>query len=368
MNRQPAYSDTLLEGQNLTVSYGKRKVLEVPSIKVAANKVLALIGPNGSGKTTLLLCLALLLQPASGNIYFKGQPVSQKNVGTDIRRRFAIAFQEPLLLNMSVWDNVVLGLKLRGLNSTEDLRRAEYWLERFGIAKLAKQQAHTLSGGEAQRANLARAFALQPEVLFLDEPFAAVDTPTRLALFGDMYNILQETRCTTVMVTHDRNEAQSLAQNIAVLVQGQIVQFGEPKAIFSAPVTEEIAKFVGMENIVEGVVSRNENGICQATVGGQTIEGLSNCLPGGRVNICIRPEDITLSTSRSASSARNSFPGQITEMIPTGPLVRVSLDCGFPLTALITGVSAEELQLQKGQTVYASFKATAIHLIALNTD
>ena len=131
-----------------------------------------------------------------------------------MRRHFAVVFQEPLLLNTTVWDNVTMGLRLRGFDHQEIKNRADHWLERFGIASLAKRSARTLSGGEAQRASLARAFVLQPEVLFLDEPFAALDAPTRQSLFGDMINILQETQFTTVLVTHDRNEAQTLAQQV----------------------------------------------------------------------------------------------------------------------------------------------------------
>ena len=357
-------ADIILEGKGLAVTFGNRKVLDVPSIKVTSNKVLAFIGPNGSGKTTLLLCLALLLRPTAGQILYHGDPVAVNKSLVHMRRHFAVAFQEPLLLNTSVWDNVILGLKLRGVNGQESQKRANNWLERFGVLGLAKQPARTLSGGEAQRANLARAFALQPEILFLDEPFAAVDTPTRQALFGDMYNILQETRFTTVMVTHDRNEAQTLAHQIAVLVKGQIVQFGSPKEIFSSPASEEVAKFVGMENIVEGIVQSNHDCLAEILVDSKIIEGVSSCLPGGKVNIFIRPEDITLALVVAASSARNTFSGKITAMIPNGPLVRVSLDCGFPLTALITRVSAEGLHLETGKTVFASFKAAAIHVMA----
>jgi tungstate transport system ATP-binding protein len=358
-----AATEIILEGRELSMIYGERTVLQATSIKVAANQVLALIGPNGSGKTTLLLCLALLLRPTGGQILYRGREVTAHQSVVQMRRHFAVAFQEPLLLNTTVWDNVTLGLRLRGVKGPESRRRAQHWLERFGIGGLAKQSARTLSGGEAQRANLARAFALQPEVLFLDEPFAAVDTPTRQALFGDMYNILRETRCTTVMVTHDRNEAQTMAQRLAVLVKGQIVQYGSPQEIFSAPASEEVAKFVGMENSVEGLVRANRECLAEIAVNSQVIEGVSTCQPGGKVNIYIRPEDITLSLVRSSSSARNVFSGRITSLIPNGPLMRVTLDCGFPLSALITRLSAEELQLENGQTVFASFKSAAIHVI-----
>jgi tungstate transport system ATP-binding protein len=358
-----AESGAILTAENLSVVFNGKKVLDVPSLEVAPNKALAIIGPNGSGKTTLLLCLSLLLQPSSGVIRYQGHVVPDGASVMQTRRHFAVAFQEPLLLNTTVWDNVTLGLRLRKCDSQEIKKRANYWMERFGIAALAKRSARTLSGGEAQRASLARAFALQPEILFLDEPFAAVDVPTRQRLFGDMVNILQETHFTTVMVTHDRNEAQMLAHRIIILVGGKIAQSGSPREIFSTPINEDVAKFVGMENILEGIISSNKECVVDIGVGGQTIEGISSCQAGGAVNVCIRPEDITLSLTKSSSSARNVFPGKITSMSLSGPLVRVGLDCGFALTALVTRLSSDEMKLEVGKPVYASFKATAIHVI-----
>jgi tungstate transport system ATP-binding protein len=359
----PGTLQPVLEAKGISVIYGNRKVLDVPSLQVFPNQVLSIIGPNGSGKTTLLLCLSLLLRPATGDILYQGHIVPGGKSVMRMRRRFAVTFQEPLLLNTSVWDNVTMGMRIRGFSHQEIKDRAQYWLERFGIASLAQRNARTLSGGEAQRASLARAFVLQPEILFLDEPFAALDVPTRQSLFGDMINILQETKLTTVMVTHDRNEAQTLAQRVAVIMQGNIVQIGDPKEIFTSPVNEEIAKFVGMENIIEGTIISKREGIVDINVKGQTIEGLSGCDINRTVNVLIRPEDITLSLEKTSTSARNIFSGRISSLIPIGPLVRVSLDCGFPLIALITRMSADELKLIAGTAVYACFKATAIHVI-----
>jgi tungstate transport system ATP-binding protein len=363
MSLETAIPSPILEVKGLSVIYGDRKVLDVPSLRVASNEVLAIIGPNGSGKTTLLLCLALLLKPTTGHVEYRGQIISNGASLMPMRRHFGVVFQEPLLLNTTVWDNVILGLRLRGFSGQEIKNRAHYWLERFGIASLAQRSTRTLSGGEAQRTSLARSFVLQPEVLFLDEPFAALDVPTRQNLFGDMINILQETKCTTVMVTHDRNEAQTLAQQVAVIMKGKIVQLGSSREIFSSPASEEIAKFVGMENILEGTVAANTNCIADINIKGQIIEGVSSCQVGGKVNVAIRPEDITLALNKPVSSARNIFSGTIVSMIPTGPLVRISLDCGFPLVALLTRMSSDELELKLGKTVYASFKATAIHVI-----
>ncbi len=358
-------SQAVLEARNISVQYGPRTVLDVPSLEVEPNRVLSIIGPNGSGKTTLLLCLALLTKPTAGQVLYRGHAVPNSENLTQMRRKFAVVFQEPLLLNMSVKENIALGLKLRGLNRAAVEKRTREWLERFGIAHLAARGPRNLSGGEAQRTSLARAFSLEPEVLFLDEPFAALDVPTRQSLFGDMINILQETRATTVMVTHDRNEAQMLAHRIAVIMNGRIVQSGSPAEIFSSPASEEIARFVGVENVLEGTIVASRDCIADIQVQSHVIEGVSECRPGGRVNVCIRPEDITISTSRPSGSARNVLGGRITSVIPQGALVRLSVDCGFPLISLVTRMSFENLKLAVDVPVFCSFKATAIHVISL---
>jgi tungstate transport system ATP-binding protein len=363
MNQVTNTNAPILSAEKLAVIYNNRKVLDVPEFHVLPQRVSAIIGPNGSGKTTLLLSLAFLLRPTEGRVLFKGQPIPDGQTVTQARRRFAVVFQEPLLLNTTVIENISLGLKIRGTPSLEIKKRAEYWLDRFGVTAFAQRQARSLSGGEAQRTSLARAFALQPEVLFLDEPFAALDVPTRQALFGDMVNILRETRFTTVLVTHDRGEAQTLANHVTVLMQGRIAQSGSPQKIFSTPASEEIARFVGVENILTGCVLVNRDGLNDIEVNGRVIEGISSCQNGQNVEVCIRPEDITISLVKSSGSARNVFSGRITSLISTGPLIRINLDCGFPLVALITRLSADELNLEIGKSVYASFKASAIHVI-----
>jgi len=354
---------SVLEARGVTVLYGEKQVLDIPSVQVKSNRVLAIIGPNGSGKTTLLLCLSLLLKPTSGTILYKGKPVVNSLVHA--RRRFAVVFQESLLLNSSVVDNVTLGMKLRGFKKDLMKERSEKWLDRFGISHLAERQARTLSGGEAQRASLARAFALQPEVLFLDEPFSALDVPTRQSLFGDMINILHETKITTVMVTHDRNEAQSLADDIIVLFAGKIAQEGSPSDIFSRPASEEIARFVGMENIIEGDLISSRDCLADVKVQNAVIQGISTCLPGEKVYVCIRPEDIIVSRPTSPVNAVNTVPGRVISLLPFGPLFRVNLDCGYPITALITRLSSDEMALGPGVNVLVSFRTAAIHIIPL---
>ena len=352
-----------LEAKDISVVLGGQKVVDVPSLKILPNEVLMIIGPNGSGKTTLLLSLALLVKPASGTISYGGVPVVDARRTLELRRRLAVVLQEPLLLNSTVWDNVTLGLRLRSVNKEEIKPRADKWLERFGIGHLAKRQARLLSGGEAKRASLARAFALQPDVLFLDEPFNALDSPTRQALLEDFQNVLRETRVTTVMVTHERNEALVLGDRVAVIMNGSISQIGTPEEIFSHPVNEGVAGFVECENIISGTIVSRQDNLVGIGIGNNVIEAISNYQIGEHVSVCIRPEVITISNDRASSSARNTFVGAITRTVPSGALCKVEIDCGFPLVALITKRSADEMEFDKGKTVYASFKATAVHVI-----
>ena len=355
-----------LEATGLSAILGGQKVLEIPSLRVNSNEVLMIIGPNGSGKTTLLLCLALLLKPATGTIAYRGIPVSGSNYILQMHRRLAVVLQEPLLLNSTVWDNVTLGLRLRGVKRDEASARAKRWLERFGIAPLAKRQARTLSGGEAKRVSLARAFVLQPEVLFLDEPFNGLDSPTRQALLEDFESVLRETRVTTVMVTHERNEALVLADRVAVLMDGSIRQLGTPEDVFGSPVDEAVAKFVEAGNILHGVVSSQDNGLVSITIEGQQLQAVSDLAVGSIVTVYLHYEDVTItlpSVEQISSSARNQLRGNIVRTFPFGSQIKVTLDCGFTLASVITRRSWEELRLKVGREIVASFKSSSVRLI-----
>jgi tungstate transport system ATP-binding protein len=364
--RQAADNKFALEAKDLSVLLGGQEVLRVPSLQVHPNEVLMVIGPNGSGKTTLLLSLALLIKPATGTISYKGIPVTGSNHQLQLRRRLAVVFQESLLLNSTVWDNVTIGLRLRRVKGSEARERAWKWLDRFGIRSLAKRQARMLSGGEAKRVSLARAFALQPEVLFLDEPFAALDSPTRQALLEDFESVLRETRVTTVMVTHDRNEALVLADRVAVLMNGSINQIGVPGEVFGSPVDEEVARFVEAGNILHGVVTEQNKGLASVDVEGKILQSISDVPAGSTVTVYMHYEDVTIvkpSTEPIFTSARNRFKGKIVRTFPFGTQLKITMDCGFPLSSVITWRSWEELGLEKGDEVLAYFKAASVHLI-----
>ena len=341
-----------------------RKVLDVAELMVDAGQVLVVIGPNGAGKSTLLRVMGLLETPAAGSLRFQGERVRGGD-GLAIRRRMASVFQDPLLIDATVFDNVRLGLRFRGAAGEGSAPRVTGWLEQLGIAHLAGRQARTLSGGEAQRTALARALVLQPELLLLDEPFSALDQPTREGLIEDMARILKASGTTTVLVTHDRGEAQALGDLVGVMLDGTLRQVDQAAQVFRAPVSEEVARFVGVETLLACRVRTVNGGITVLEAGKQIIEVAQPAEPGEWVRLCVRPEDVTLSaaTGSAASSARNHLGGQVVRITPAGAHVRVTIDCGFPLVALVTQRSAQEMRVVPGSPVTAHFKATAPHLL-----
>jgi tungstate transport system ATP-binding protein len=353
-----------LSVHDITVRRRKTEILHVPRLDVLEGEVLAVIGPNGAGKTTLLQVLALLEKPAKGEVSFEGRPVRGHELA--LRRRMALMLQEPLLLRRSVAGNVEIGLKLRRVPRSERRLRVKRWLERFDVAHLAERSARKISGGEAHRVSLARAFALEPEVLLLDEPFSALDQPTRESLVEELAAALSETGLTTVFVTHDRNEALRLGHRVAVVVGGELSQVGPTAEVFAAPVDGEVASLVGAETVVPGRRIAAREGLVSVEVGPQVIEAVANGVISEDVLVVLRPEDITLTIveDRSpASSARNRLRGTIVRITSAGHQARVAVDCGFPLIALITKQSLEDLGLQPGQEIIAAFKAHAVHLI-----
>jgi len=365
MERDSKHDKPILEIENLEVKRGGITTLNIPSLSVQEGEILSLIGPNGAGKTTLLQTLSYLIKPSQGKIYFKGEELNSTRPVFEYRRKFAMVFQEPLLFDTTVFGNVASGLRIRGMNGLELRSRVTEQLDRLGISHLSHRSAKTLSGGEAQRTSLGRAFALRPEILLLDEPFSSLDPPTRDSLIEDLEHILQQTRTTAIFATHDRLEALRLSNRIAVMNEGRILQIGSPEEVMNCPENEFVASFVGVETILTGRVIKKNGGTFVASVSGQEIEAVGDAHLGETVLLCIRPENVTLSTrpSEGATSARNVFGGRVEKVISLGLYQKVQINCGFPLVAYVTHHSLENLSLQEGREVAASFKATAIHVV-----
>jgi len=355
----------LLEINDLLLARGGVQVLDIPSLLLHESEVLSIIGPNGSGKSTLLLAIASLLHPTAGEIRCRGDIISSRRSSDIYRRRLAMVFQEPLLFDTSVFENIAAGLKIRGLSRVEIRSRVQKTLELFNIQNLADRSARKLSGGEAQRTSLARAFAISPELILLDEPFASLDPPTRLGLIEDLERILKETGTAAVMATHDQLDALRLSDRMVVMHRGRIIQDGLPVEVMHRPFDEFVASFVGMENVLKGTVVTREDGLLTVALANHLIElpGMSSL--GEEAIFCIRPEHVTITTTdpSGATSARNNFPATIRKIIPMGAYHKLHLECGFQLIAYLTSQSLSTLNLTEGAQVFASFKATAVHLI-----
>ncbi len=356
---------SILEANNLQVKRGGVPVLNISYLGIPEGKVLCFIGPNGAGKSSLLLALSCLLKLFRGEIIFREKRVGSNYTIFDYRRNLSMVFQEPLLFDTTVFENVAAGLRIRGVKQDEVKRVVEEYLERFGICHLANRSARKLSGGEAQRTSLARAFAIRPEIIFLDEPFSSLDPPTRESLMGDLELILRATKTTGIMATHDQMEALRLSDQIAVMNEGKIIQIGSPTEVMNHPVNEFVASFVGTETILTGKVIKRDTGTFSVSVAGRDIEAVGDASPGEYVILCIRPENVTISTgsSKEITSARNVFSSVVKRIIPSGTFYKVELDCGFPLVTYVTNNAREDLSMHEGMDVTASFKATAIHVI-----
>jgi tungstate transport system ATP-binding protein len=355
----------VLDIRDLKVARGGVEVLDLPEFFLDEGELVSLVGPNGCGKSSLLLSVMGLIERVSGCIVYRGREVGSALKVLEYRRRIAMVFQEPLLFDTSVFQNVASGLKIRGLSSRIVRSRAIAALERFGLSHLAGRRASTLSGGEARRVSLARAFAIKPDVIFCDEPFVNLDPPTRQVLCEDLEKVIRETGVSSVLVTHDPSESLRLSNRIVVMEEGRIVQNGTPAEVTSAPVNEFIASFVGMETLLEAMVLRNVGGDITVSVSGREIHAVGSAVAGQKVYCGIRPESVTLVTADPAggTSARNVFPATIIAIASFGPFLKLNLDCGFRLVSYVTPESFAALRLGIGRNIFVSFKATSVHLI-----
>ncbi|MBI2087222.1 MAG: ABC transporter ATP-binding protein [Deltaproteobacteria bacterium] len=357
---------TAIRIESVEVRYGPKTILRIPRLSIAEGEILAVIGPNGAGKSTLLQILGLLQRPSKGRVFFDGQEITGSSDLVALRRRLALVFQEPLLFHGTVFDNVALGLRLRGTRRNEIKQRVELWLAKLNISHLEGRSIAKLSFGEAQRVNLARSLVLNPEVLLLDEPFASLDPPTQASMVEELQNLLAETKTTSVFVTQNRAEALMLGHRLAVIIDGQIAQLDTPQNVFSHPANEDVAGFLGVETIVEGRVLSSGDGLSRVAMGQHEILLTGTYPPEQEMLFCLRPEDITLLLPDSRADLRldaNVIPGTIKKVTPLETQLKVVADCSFPVTVLASKQAFIDLSLAKGKHVLLTFKPSAVHVI-----
>jgi len=350
----------MIEIENLKLDFPGRLNLFIEKLSIKKGGIFAIIGPNGAGKSTFLNIIALFQKPDKGTIEIWGKNILNLKDKLTFRRKISLVFSQPYLFSGSVYNNISLPLRLRGMRDT---RAVDEMLGLFRIGHLKESKTDALSQGEMHRVALARAFVSRPQLLLLDEPFLSLDPSYKEELIVQLGHIIHTQETTVIFVTQDQLEALSLSDNLAVMMDGKILQQGRPQGIFSKPDSKEIADFVGVETILEGDIFKKEDNLCFVKVGEKIIEAVSEYDAGNSVFVCIRPEDVVISRYADISSARNHFKGQISDIEPWGLGYKLRLGCGFSLIASVTKQSVENLNLKPGEEIFASFKATAIHLI-----
>ena len=323
-------------------------------LAVGDGEVVALLGPNGAGKSTALRALAGLQPLDAGHVVIDGEPVTGL---PPARREVGVVFQDHLLFpHLSALENVAFGPRARGVPAAAARRTAREWLDRVGVGTYAAARPRTLSGGQAQRVALARALATDPRLLLLDEPLAALDARTRLAVRGDLRRHLASFGGAAVLVTHDALDAMVLADRIVVVEDGAEVQTGTPAEVARRPRTEYVARLVGL-NLLRGVASGHR---VDTDGGGTLVTADATC---GPVYAAFRPAAVSVYPARPEGSPRNVWPGRVTAAEPHGDAVRLQVDAdGLPVLADCTAGAVAELDLVPGAAVWLSVKASEIEV------
>jgi molybdate transport system ATP-binding protein len=332
----------------------------------ARRETLALIGPSGSGKTSVLRAIAGLLEPEWGHIEAAGRCFVDTGRRINLppeERRVGMVFQEGALFpHMSVTRNVAYGLVPRPRSHAEKVRRVAEILERFEIGALAAAKPGAISGGERQRVALARAVASAPDVLLLDEPLSALDSVTKAQVSRELSRWLADLRLPTLLVSHDFSDVVGLADRVAVIEEGHIVQIGTTTELLRSPRSAFVAAFAGI-NFFSGTASQR-GAITVITLAGGQIASTDQLT--GPVGAIVYPWEVTLSEGRPEGSALNALSGPIVQVAEVGNVVRVTVGCVPAIVAEVTVESAGRLRLLPGRVVWATWKAAGTRLVPKN--
>jgi len=352
----------MLSVRNLSTDLGDFALRDI-AFDVKEGEYFVLLGESGVGKTVLLESIAGTVRPDSGRVFLDGREITDERIQA---RNLALVYQDQALFpHLTVAHNIAFGLHCRKFRKSQIRDRVRELAKDVEITGLLERRPGTLSGGEAQRVALARALATEPRCLLLDEPISALDVTSRAGLQG-LLRRLNRQGLTTIHVTHDYEEAVSLASRVAIMEAGRIVQVGTPEEVFRHPKSEFVAKFVGIQNFLRGKLQRitgSGEKLAEFVTAGPSLMILTSAESGPGF-YTIRSEDITLSPSRPETSARNAFRGVIIDIVPVRHGVEIVVDVGIEISALITEGSVARLGLVCGGNTWVSFKATAGRFLA----
>jgi molybdopterin-binding protein len=356
----------MLEVTRLHARIGTFQLADI-HLKVEPGTCHVILGPSGSGKSLLLQCLLGLVPIHEGLLTLDGRDITHEPTE---RRGLGYLPQQPSLFpHLSVRDNLFYSARARRMPLPDVEPLVNQLIEATGIGNLLHRRPATLSGGEAQRVGLVRALASQPRVVLLDEPFTALNENFRKGLWWVLRDLQRSHRLTLLLVTHDLEEAWFLADQVTMIMHGEIAQTGSRDAVFQQPQRLEIARFLGVETLQRGRILEVRDGLATVEVQHCRLLALAPDFPQQDVLVSILSEEITLSAieDQSARSARNRIQATVRAIHPGKPMMRVDLDGGFPFTASITRSALEELALEPGSQVNAWIKAPSVHLIPMGS-
>ena len=358
---KPQADGAFLRIDSVVKEFGDFRAVDQVSLDIAKGEIFALLGSSGCGKSTLLRMLAGFETPTSGRIILNGQDLAGK---PPYERPVNMMFQSYALFpHMTVWDNIAFGLRRDGLPKAEIAQRVEEMLRLVQLTRLAARKPHQLSGGQQQRVALARSLAKRPQLLLLDEPLGALDKKLREATQIELVNIIEQVGVTCVMVTHDQEEAMTMASRIAVMSEGRFLQVGSPADIYETPTTRFVADFIGNVNLTDGRIVVDEADHVQiecADFMHHIGHGITGYL-GQQVTVAVRPEKISLSAEQPEGRF-NQVPGTVKEMSYFGDttLYHLELASGARLKVTVENDSRDRSSAPTwGDRVWAHWQPNA---------
>jgi len=346
----------LVQVKNLSLRLGDFAVREA-DLDISEGDYFVLLGPTGAGKTVLLECVAGLHHPQRGDIYVDGERVN--NTAPERRGLGYLPQDYALFPHLSVARNIGFGMRLRRKPRAEIESKVQELASLLGITHLLHRDTTTLSGGERQRTALARALAIEPKVLLLDEPLSALDEQTRETLCVELRRVHEELGTTTLHVSHNFEETLAVADRIGIIHEGRIRQVGTPEEVFRRPNSEFVARFVRTENIFRGRAHQGEDGL-RMLVGNVAL--LAAAGPEGDVYLSVRPEDVVL--DQGPAEHANQMVGRVVRVVDKGALMRVDVESDLLVTALMGRRSFGQTALQVGKQVTVSFDPAMVHVFA----
>ena len=362
---------TFLELDEVTKYFGRVTAVDHVSLAVEQGEFLTLLGPSGCGKTTMLRMIAGFEIPNEGNILLDDDDITNRSAS---KRPMGMVFQSYALFpHMTAEQNIAFGMSIKKLPKDQIERRCAELLQLVGLSDKGSSYPHQLSGGQQQRIALARALAIEPKVLLLDEPLSALDAKVRVSLRNEIRRIQQQLKMTAIYVTHDQEEALAISDRIAVMAKGKIEQLDHPEEIYNNPRTVFAATFVGTSNHFRGVLTSAAEGLCQADQYTLHVPPMPDLHNGDHVLVIVRPEEVTIQDARetagtSADGLGNHIAGVIELRTFLGPFTRFHVRVSDS-TVLIADISSQQARdYFVAQHVQLSFPPQACQVLPVESQ